>query len=197
LKRLSSFAAIVWLACGPAFAQEVSAPPATTNDAGATLPHLPAGSIVHIELLDPLSSKTNKRGDMFRIALAQPIITPEGVLVPAGATGMGQVVSAAHKGYGGQAGELVLAARYIDFAGQRIPLRSFQLSGTGGDNTGGMNWCRAIFTYCASLATDLEIPAGFKAEAKLAADLSLPIIAPAPIPDATPLSSSVQPAENQ
>jgi len=193
-KRSCALAAALWFGCVPARAQDTPPAPSApavlpSEPATAPLPHLPAGTVVHIKLLKPLSSKTNKRGDTFEIELAEPIVAAEGVLVPAGATGRGEVISASHKGMGGQAGELVLAARYIDFGSQRIPLRAFKMSGTGGDATNGMNWCKAIFVYCSNGASELEIPAGFAADAKLAADLSLPVVAPAPVQD--------QPAEDK
>ena len=46
--------------------------------------------------------------------------------MPAGITGEGQVVHAKKAGMAGSAGELVLAARYLDYAGRRIELRSFR-----------------------------------------------------------------------
>jgi hypothetical protein len=181
------------LICAPAAAQEASAP-SPEAPAPAVEGSLPAGTAVRIELAQPVSSKTNKRGDRFAIALAQPIISEVGVLVPAGVPGVGEVVSAARKGYGGQAGELVLAARYLDYGGRQIPLRGLKLTGLGHDSTKGMNFCKAIFQYCSSSSTDIELPAGIAGDAKLAADISLPVIAPVPAP-ASP--SAPNPTEDQ
>ncbi|MEL6875732.1 MAG: hypothetical protein AAGM33_09665 [Pseudomonadota bacterium] len=48
------------------------------------------------------------------------------VVLPAGITGEGQVVHAKKGGFAGSAGELVLAARYLEHDGQKIALRSFR-----------------------------------------------------------------------
>ena len=44
---------------------------------------------------------------------------------------MGEVVHAKKGGGSGAAGELVLAARYLDFEGSRVRLRSMRLDGNG------------------------------------------------------------------
>lgn len=48
--------------------------------------------------------------------------------MPAGVAGMGEVVHAKGSGGSGAAGELVLAARYLEWRGQRLRLRSLRLS---------------------------------------------------------------------
>jgi hypothetical protein len=102
----------------------------------------------------------------------------------------------------GAAGELVLAARYLDFEGRQLRLRSMVLVGppTGKDRIGTVN---AINTAGAATLLpisligyfigggNIEIPAGTLANAKLAADFTVA----APIPS-TPDEAEV-PADNE
>ena len=61
-------------------------------------------------------------------------------MVPAGTPGVGEVVHAERARFGGKAGELILAARYLDFQGTRIPLRTLRFGAQQGrDNSGTIN----------------------------------------------------------
>lgn len=86
-----------------------------------------------------LGSKISKSGDSFQIRLVQPIMVDGKVAVPAGTLGMGEVIHAKKGGGGGAAGELVLAARYLDFAGRKLRLRSMNFAQNGHSNTGTAN----------------------------------------------------------
>jgi hypothetical protein len=87
-----------------------------------------------VEILATLGSKTSKSGDLFPLRLAAPIVVDGREIVPAGAMGMGEVVHAKKSGGSGAPGELVLAARYIEFNGRRLRLRSMRLVAVGKDN---------------------------------------------------------------
>ena len=136
---------------------------------------LAAGTVVEIELTDPVSSQTALRGNKFGLKLAEPIILGGRVVVPAGASGMGQVVFAQQAGLMGAAGKLVLAARYVDFDGQRLALHAFKLSGGGED--------REVATFVAGMVAGpiailipgggVVFPIGTRATAKLATDVVL------------------------
>ena len=117
----------------------VVAAPASGEDLLAAPPGcdcevIPALTPVSIEILAQVSSKTSKSGDTFPIRLAAPIVLNGKELVPAGAAGWGEVVHAKKSGGMGAAGELVLAARYVDVEGQRLPLRSLNLAAAGKSN---------------------------------------------------------------
>lgn len=92
---------------------------------------VPALTPVRIELLTTLGSAISKSGDSFPIRLAEPIMIDGKEAVPAGTTGIGEVVHAKKSGGSGAAGELVLAARYLDVDGRRLRLRSMALSSNG------------------------------------------------------------------
>jgi hypothetical protein len=112
---------------------------------------LPAATPIVIAVDAELGSKISTSGQMFPIRLAQPVVIDGTEVLPAGITGEGQVVHAKKAGLAGAAGELVLAARYLDYNGRRIELRSFRFMeagetslGKGQDNTGVSNMTTAI-----------------------------------------------------
>lgn len=78
-----------------------------------------------------IGSKISQSGEVFPIKLAQPVVLDEIEVLPAGIVGEGQIVHAKKAGMAGSGGELVLAARYLDHDGRRIPLRSFKFIEAG------------------------------------------------------------------
>src|SRR5204863_5932402 len=95
---------------------------------------IPAGTLLVVELTEPLSSTSSKAGDHFGLRLAEPIEIGGAVVVPAGVTGQGEVIDAKPAGIGGRPGRLVLAARFLECGGQHLNLQSFKLGGGGRDN---------------------------------------------------------------
>lgn len=87
---------------------------------------LAKGTQIVIAVDKEVGSKISTAGEMFPIRLVQPVTLDGVTLLPAGIPGEGQVVHAKKAGMAGAAGELILAARYLDFAGRRIELRSFK-----------------------------------------------------------------------
>ena len=96
---------------------------------------IPALTPVAIRIEQELGSKLSHSGDTFRISLAEPVLVEGTELVPAGVQGMGEVVHAKKGGFGGAAGELVLAVRYLEVDGRHLNLRSLAYLGRGKDNT--------------------------------------------------------------
>jgi len=172
----------------PEPAKPVEAPPipatAQTPAAPATAPStVPAGSVVDLEVAEPLSSKVVKLGDKFAIRLAAPIVKDGRVIAPAGTTGVGQVIDAAPAGMFGKPAKLLLAARYLDVGGGQIKLRTFQLGRVGVDNTNAVMAMSFIpYVGLASFLVrggEIEVPIGARAQAKLAEDLPVPAAVPA------------------
>jgi hypothetical protein len=87
---------------------------------------LPQGERILIAIDAQLGSKISKAGEMFPIRLAQAVTVNGVEVLPAGIVGEGQVVHAKKAGMAGAAGELILAARYLDYGDRRIELRSFK-----------------------------------------------------------------------
>lgn len=139
---------------------------------------LPAGTVVEVELVDKLSSSTNLLADKFAIRLAQPISKDGVEVIPAGATGQGEVIDAAKAGMGGKQGKLIISARYLDLNGHRVRIRGMTLMASGKSRvdlaTGVL-----LVPYVGVAAVfvqggEIEIPAGARATVKLAEDVDLP-----------------------
>ena len=152
---------------------------ATVVRADPTADRLPAGSLVTIELVEAVSSATAKRGDTFAIRLAKPIVVGEAVVVPAGTLGRGEVIDAASGApklmKPAKPSKLILAARYLEFDGSRIPLRGFHLSAAEINSSdtisifggGGVAYSRT------AASREAVVPAGALGEAKLSVDVDL------------------------
>ncbi len=96
---------------------------------------IPAGTSARLRVESPVSSKTALKGDKFDISLAEDIVVDGKISVAAGAKGKGEVIHAQGKGFGGRAGELLLAARYLEVQGRQLKLRGFAISKAGANNT--------------------------------------------------------------
>ncbi|HMI40128.1 MAG TPA: hypothetical protein VK485_02710 [Sphingomicrobium sp.] len=140
---------------------------------------------VFLTIDEPVESDKAKIGQSFRLKLAQPLSLAGGVVIPAGTPGSGEVVHAAKSRAMGKPGELVLAARYLDYQGIRIPLRSLRYGkGQGTDNAETAMWVGiAVSAFITPFITggEVRIPAGADVWAKTAADVSFPPLAPAQI----------------
>jgi hypothetical protein len=136
-----------------------------------------------------ISSKTARRGDRFGLTLEADLIIDQHVLVPKGTKGEGEVVHAAGVGFGGRAGELILAARFLQLGDARLPLQSFRISRAGANNSaeaiGVMAAAGAVGAIAALFitGTSAEVAAGQIAIAKTAAAFS--VARPTAIPSPT------------
>jgi hypothetical protein len=149
--------------CAPAIAQDAVNPVA-----------IPPLTPIRVTILQTMNSATSPIGSHFPIALADPIVIDGKEVVPAGTKGEGEVVHADKSRFGGKPGELILAVRYLDWNGTRIPLRSlkFDAPGQGKDNGGAaMATAIAVSSVLAMFITggEVNIPAGTIANAKVAA----------------------------
>jgi hypothetical protein len=163
---------------------EVAQTSAAPADAVAPAPvccAIPALTVVDIEILATMNSQANHIGEKFPIRLAKPIVVDGKILVPAGATGSGDVVHAAKSRFGGKAGEMILAVRYLEHGGVRIPLRSLRAGvGQGQDNSstaaaaaiagGAVGGVLSMFIT----GGEVNVPAGTMMTAKTSADALIP-----------------------
>lgn len=180
-------AAVAALTSGPALAQAAqnSAPniieaPAQAVPENQGCCAIPALTVVEIEVAAPINSRTSRNGDHFAIRLAEPLVVDGQVVLPAGTPGIGEVVHSAKARAMGKAAELILAARYLEVAGQRIPLRSFRYGKSQGtDNSGAVaigNMVAAAVLPVATVAAffvpggEIDIPAGTRATAKVSVE---------------------------
>lgn len=178
--------------------------PAPATDADSCIPAL---TPVRVAIKAHLGSKISLTDQTFPIELVQPIVVDGRELVPAGATGMGEVVHAKKSGGSGASGELVLAARYLEIGGRRLRLRSLNFAVAGEDKTRTVNTI-AIASAATMPALSLigffiqgkgiDIPEGTEASAKTAEPFVLdpPVITPVaestPAPATGPVSQPQQ-----
>jgi hypothetical protein len=148
----------------------------------------PAGTEVEIALAEPVSTHTKKTGDTFALRLAAPLIVGNHLLLRAGTTGVGDVVEASKPGLGGKAAKLVLEAHYLQVGDRRIPLQGLQLARAGHSNATeasavgltGVLFAPLGFAGLAVHGGNVDIPDGQEASARLATDVVLPSLGPAP-----------------
>lgn len=161
-----------------------------------------AGTELLFTMQETVSSKTHVRGDRFGLVLAEPLTVDGQVLMPAGSIAVGEVVHAANTGMGGQPGELILAARYLDIDGRQVPLRGFQ-AGVGKSRVNSSMATSVALGVVGLLVRGkhVEMVAGSPITARLKTDVALPMLGPAnevsdapvsPVPaDASALESTV------
>ena len=121
------------------------------------------------------------RGDKFPIALAAPIVINGKLALKSGARGWGEVVYAEPGGMGGKAGKLVLAARYLEVNGTQVRLKALNLSGSGDADFWAMQGAAAAIGVGALFigGKNMEYPEGYKGVAKIAEDVTVPLVAAA------------------
>lgn len=164
-------------------------PSAASASAGAR--RILAGTDVLLETLQPLSSATLKRGDKFGLRLAQALSVDGALVLPAGTTGMGEVIHAERSRSGGKPGELLLTARYLEAEGRQIPLRSFRVGAAGVDKSGkviGLSIAIGVFAMFMR-GGEIEIPAHTQAQARTAQDVDLTPAAAAPVQALAPVAA--------
>lgn len=159
--------------CVPAIGEPSSASPDVPDSNPGMV--VPAGTLVAIRVDQNLSSGTAKRGDKFPISLMNDVWVGNKIAVPMGTRGVGEVIHASGKGFGGRAGELIVTARYLDFNGRQIRLGHFKLSVAGANNA----TAAVIATAAAPIigvfvtGTSAYIGLGQLAQAKLVEDFPL------------------------
>lgn len=161
---------------GNAQAQEMSAPIAVGAEQ-SPLHILAAGTEIHLRLLEPVASHTHKRGDRFKLDVAEVIALDGHILVPAGSPAVGEVVHAAKPGMSGKAGELILATRFLRVGEREVKLRSFTAG--NGENRLALAAGLGVTLGIPALfvvGKNLVLPVGTDVYAKVAVDTSLPVI---------------------
>jgi hypothetical protein len=168
---------VIFVVSAETQAQEASEPIVSSADQLPRLYVLPAGTQVHLRLLESVASHTHQRGTRFRLEVAEVIAIDDQIVVPAGSPAIGEVIHAAKSGMSGKGGELILATRFL-LAGEReVRLRSFT-AGNGIDRLalatglGVTIGIPALFV----VGKNLVLPIGTDVYAKVAADTSLPSV---------------------
>lgn len=155
-------------------ASESSAPKTGANS-------IPAGTPVIFRLEENVNSRTQRKGDWFKIALERPLMLGDATVVPTGTPGMGQVIHSEKSGWGGKAGELIVAGRYLELDGRRIALRGTKLGAAGETNESKAMIATMAVGFAAAFVIsgkNADLPAGLLATAKLAEDLDAHVAEP-------------------
>lgn len=137
---------------------------------------LTAKTPVLLVFADEVSSKSAVKDAEVRFRLAEDLRVGE-IVVPKGTPAFGEVVHVQKAGLGGRGGELILAARHLDYRGQRIPLRSLKPLATpyAGKNRSDAALAASFIPYAGLMSMfitggQIVIPAGTEALASVAAD---------------------------
>lgn len=208
--RLACFPAllVLLLASGPVTAQDggppgdapVIAPAFPAESVPAPAParvlRLPAQTVLSLELLQPISTRTAKTGDRFELRVLHPVLVEGQVAIPAGSPALGEVIHSQKGGAFGKAGELLLTVRHVDVQGQKIPMRLFRPA-QGSDRTGVvLATTIAVGIFSAFIRGEqIELPAGMAVSASVARETSIP--APALPASAVPVVAPPSPTETQ
>ncbi|MGY4399031.1 hypothetical protein ACVWZA_004243 [Sphingomonas sp. UYAg733] len=158
----------------------VTATEADSTPAAEGFVRIPANTPVNFEIVAVLSSKTSKIDEMFAIRMLDPVTVDGRVVLPAGTLGQGQVVHAAKATGLGKAGELILAARYLECGATKVTLRGLKLGGTGQDKTGTLMAATIAVGVIATPLMFLKggetiIPAGTFAHARLSKSVDIQV----------------------
>ena len=92
---------------------------------------VPYGTILAVQLTEPLSSDLNRPGDSFSARLVSPIMVGNRIAIPAGATVQGQIVEVRNAGHFTGRSELVAKATRLLYDGRTYNLRSTEYSMKG------------------------------------------------------------------
>jgi hypothetical protein len=190
------------LATGKASAQTSDSIPVVESPAEQSPPPpvaetatIAAGTTIVIRLIDPISSSTATQGQFFPIELAEPVMLGDREIIPAGIRGEGQVVHARHRGWGGGAGELILAARYLQWGERRVALRAFHLGVAGRDGASTSVIATVAVGVVGAFVTgrSANVPAGSLATARLVEAIRLDQAAEAPATQTSPVLDAPAP----
>jgi hypothetical protein len=190
------------LATGKASAQTSDSIPVVESPAEQSPPPpvaetttIAAGTTIVIRLIDPISSSTATQGQFFPIELAEPVMLGDREIIPAGIRGEGQVVHARHRGWGGGAGELILAARYLQCGERRVALRAFHLGVAGRDGASTSVIATVAVGVVGAVVTgrSAHVPAGSLATARLVEAIRLDQAAEAPATQTSPVLDAPAP----
>lgn len=168
----------------PTAPQTPPAPALSAQPAPSGFPTLPAKTPVTVKLLAPVGSKISKIDERFPIELAEPVVIDGVTLVPAGLKGEGEVVHAARARWGGKAGELILAVRFLQCGPVKLPIGRFRYSQAGSSRTTEAALAASLITPAMFLVGggEVNVPAGTLATAQTIADVQLPMAAGAACP---------------
>lgn len=153
---------------------------------------IPGNTLVDMELLQEVSTSRSKPDDFFSLVVSEAVLVDGRIAIPAKARAVGQVIDAQKSSVFGQPGKLLITIRYVEFDGQRVPMRLFRPS-RGKDHTS-----EAMAAGCVPLVGlfalfvqggEVVLPPGTVITGKVARDSAVPLVS------VTPAITSVRPSE--
>jgi BON domain-containing protein len=108
----------------PAAAPEPAPAPAAPAPPAVRQVSIPAGTPVHIQMIDSVDSATNHAGDVFRASLAFPIVVNGEPIVPTGTDVFVKLTNSSSAGRMTGRSELTLQLARLDFQGKSYSLSS-------------------------------------------------------------------------
>jgi hypothetical protein len=156
---------------------------------------IPAGTVIQVEFLEALTSYHARQGQTFALRLTEPIVVDGQTVIAAGAAGGGEVIDARQSGMGGRQGKLVVSGRFVELNGVRARIRGLAvLESSGGENrardavntsiaAGAVGGMAGSIVGLFIQGSEVVIPSGARATAKLAVDVDVPATPP---PSAAP-----------
>ncbi len=143
---------------------------------------MPEGTEVKLAIRQKLSSSTSSEGDTFDVVTTEDIPLSDGVVVPSGYAGRGEVTHVEHNGWMGKSGELNIKADYLKIGDVRVHLRGNK-GGEGKGNTGNLVVAAVFFGVFAAAVHGHSIvyPEGTAVTAYVDTDTEIPFpVAPPP-----------------
>jgi hypothetical protein len=161
---------------------------------------VPALTPVIVRIDEQVSSNKNKPGDKFRIEVAADVRIGNEIVIPAGSAGEGEVIHAARSGAGGKAGELIVAARYVQVGDVIVRLRSFVVGVVGKDQTDNALAAGVAIGVFAMFVHGgvVTVPQNTLGTAKTATEFRLPVVAElTPPPRAQPQVEAIKGGDDE
>ena len=115
----------------PAAAPDPAPEPATPAPPPVRQVSIPAGTPIHIQMIDSVDSATNHAGDMFRASLALPIAVDGETIVPSGTDVFVKLTNSSSAGRMTGRSQLTLQLARLDFQGKSYSLASDDFQETG------------------------------------------------------------------
>lgn len=139
--------------------------------------YIPKETVINVELVEELTSKTSRVGDEVKLKTLDNIIINDVVVVPAGSMVSGKVTKCTSSGLFGRDGKLEFAINSVkSINGIEIPLQYTDLKEAGSDD-GAV----AVFAAVSIIGgifmkgKNVSFPAGTKMAAKVVADTDLKV----------------------
>lgn len=133
-------------------------------------------TLLNLQIDRALASELSKPGDRFPISLTEPLLRDGNIILPAGLTGVGEVIHAAKARWGGKAGELIINARFLTCGAQRVPLGKLRFFAPGESRVGQAFAASMVLTPAMFFISggNAALPLGAKVQARVTADVALP-----------------------